>query len=96
MAAQKSPGRGTTGASAALPACRSDRRMCIVGGRNDAAAILQQFYLECNLHLKINYECGIRLNRGWGEATLAPSGIIIIAGEAVAKNSSGTAFRRAQ
>ena len=57
MLKRKSPGRGTTGASAALPACRSDRRMCIVGGRNDATAIMRQFSLGCNLYLKINHEC---------------------------------------
>jgi hypothetical protein len=96
MPAQKSPGRGTAGASAALPACRSDRRMCIVGGRNDAAGILQQLYLECNLHLKINYECSTRLNEGEGEAAVLPSGIIMIAGAAVTKSSSGTAFCRLQ
>src|SRR5271169_914866 len=42
-AAAEKPRSGTTGASAALPACRSDRRMCIVGGRNDAADIMRQF-----------------------------------------------------
>ena len=56
MPLEKSPGRGTTGASAALPACRSDRRMCIVGGRNDATGIMRQFCLGCNLYLKINHE----------------------------------------
>ena len=96
MPAQKSPGRGTAGASAALPACRSDRRMCIVGGRNDAAGILRQFYLECNLHLNINYECGIRLNDGEGEAMVSSSRITMIAGAAVTKSSPGIVFRRLQ
>jgi hypothetical protein len=93
---QKSPGRGTTGASAALPACRSDRRMCIVGGRNDAAGILRQFYLECNLHLNINYECGIRLNEREDGATVSPSDVPVTAGAAGTKGSPETVFRRPQ
>ena len=95
VAAEK-PRSGTTGASAALPACRSDRRMCIVGGRNDAAGILRQFYLECNLHLNINYECGIRLNEGDDGATMSPSDIPMTADAAATKSSSETAFRRPQ
>ena len=60
------PRPGTTGASAALPACRSDRRMCIVGGHNDAADILQQFYLDCNLYLSLNHEYGQRVEQRRG------------------------------
>jgi hypothetical protein len=31
-----------------LPACRSDRPMCIVGGHNDAASRMRLFYRNCN------------------------------------------------
>src|SRR5271165_5503714 len=55
-AAAEKPRSGTAGASAALPACRSDRRMCIVGGRNDATGIMRRFWLGCNLYLRINHE----------------------------------------
>jgi len=70
--------------------------MCIVGGRNDAADILRQFYQECNLHLNINHECGIRLNEGDDGATVSPSDVPMTAGAAASKSSSETLFRRPQ
>jgi hypothetical protein len=46
------PRPGVAGASAALPACRSDRRICIVGGHNDATSIVRPFYSSCNSYFK--------------------------------------------
>jgi hypothetical protein len=87
------PRPGTTGASAALPACRSDRRMCIVGGRNDAADILQQFYLDCNLYLSVKHDYGHPVEQEEDEATVAPSGVTMTAVVATTKTSSQIAFR---
>jgi len=72
-----------------LPACRSDRRMCIVGGRNDATDIMRQFWLGCNLYLKINHELRESAESGRYEAAAMPLGITTTAGAAATAKSTG-------
>jgi len=73
-----------------LPACRSDRRMCIVGGRNDATDIMRQFWLGCNLYLKINHELWESAeSAGRYEAAAMPPGITTTAGAAATAKSMG-------